>query len=252
MADWTQAPPYGPPPGATQPPPLASSPGWAPWVTGEAAGAGGGGGANPAITKVTLEVTRGETVEFATEGDTPGPWEKDDVTAETEPGVEPYQDFTRFRRLYPKVTYREYTKVTVKLIIEFANGKTKEEDYTFWEPGGAVHPLTNAYVYVWKQTSRKRIVHGRPMKIYVGTPPTRTGDKPRWPEETWRPTEEPPEQLLGMLWPPKPGGEYAAVMGPEWRDASAETLFAAASLRWVKFAEVKSAAAKGKSARRRG
>jgi hypothetical protein len=252
MADWTQAPPHEPPPGATQPAPLPTSPGWAPWVNGVAAGAGGGGGgANPATTSVQIQVTRGETVKFATEGDNPGPWEIQPVTSKLD---DPYRDFTRFRRKYPKITWREYTKVRVKVVIQFANGTTFEDDFTFWEPGPAV-PLQNWWVYTWKHTSGKReIEDGVIEDWYDGLPPDREGPKPWFPEDTYLPERSPPKYLrnVAMLDVPDIGGEYA-LLGPRWRDASAETLFAAAGRPWVKLSALKGAASKGaKRARSRG
>lgn len=119
MPAWTSPRTPVPPPGAVEPLPDITTPGWAAWAERAAnatadrdlpAGA-------PRRFQVTLEVTLGAREIWPISGDAPGPWEKTQ-TAQTPPG-ERHRDWTRFSRRYPRLIWQEVQAVNAVVVIDF-------------------------------------------------------------------------------------------------------------------------------------
>jgi hypothetical protein len=224
MSDWEQKPDLDEPPGKTDPRPSPSDSGWAEWVRKEANEAREkkyGPGTSKEY-KISLTVERIGTVDFATEGTVPGPWETEPVTAKTQPPAE-YKDFTRYRRKYPKIKIIRYEVYKVTLVIEFPqpDGGKLENTYHFWKSLGGTN-FEGIWVYRWKQTSGIRVVNNIELEWYDGTPWSNDTVKPWYPfDEFISPPESPPEYLLSMSLKSSAEEQYVA-----WRPARPDALLA--------------------------
>jgi hypothetical protein len=123
-----------------------------------------------------VSVRTGRRVPFPISGDDPGAWEADggrwDGTLESDLGI--YKagtemDYTRYRRLHPKVTFQDYQELIININYGWGScgawhhfwfGKGdclhRERELAFWYPVGAPYERQNVRAYRWVHTSAKK------------------------------------------------------------------------------------------------
>jgi hypothetical protein len=263
MASWTQSLPHDPAPGPVDPPPTRDDPNWRDWIRVKADECKETSGRQDDPVSFTFIVTDyGEFSWFAAKGEDPGPWEMEDVTAETPPDSDyEYRDYTRYTRLYPSVELHEYQSITVLVVFVFADGTTWEKEFTVWQATGNTQTIENYRVWRWRWTSWEED-RGGGLVIRVSDQ-TKPPDGVTAPDHVQDQTtgsyrDVPPRRLTDRI-PRKTSGPprefFIAADG--WGPASQATRILAGGRGWVKFAARGKAGrgeqrqARGKRARRR-
>jgi hypothetical protein len=215
MADWTNPypTPGDPPPGAIAPPApdqvQPTDPGWSQFVRNETDKTGLKWSPDCAVS---LEVVAtGVTNDWPLDGDNPDDYSadkdwgwKEDRTYETQP-PEPYQDFTRWVRHYPRVRMQHFVQYKAIVYVRCGAHFVNRPPVYFWKADGP--PTTGAHdAYFWTTTSgMKTDEYGKSFKW------TTTGKKtpppvqdPR-PDGSWfGPHETPPPWIVHPIeWHPK-------------------------------------------------
>jgi hypothetical protein len=249
MADWTQSLPEDPAPGPVDPPPTRDDPNWRPWIRSKADECKKISGRQEDPVSFTFIVTDyGPIFWFAAKGENPGPWEKEDVTAETEPGGDfEYRDYTRYTRLYPSVELHEYESIKVLVVFLFADGATWEKEFTVWQATGRTQTLANYRVWRWRWTSWEEDRGGG---LFI-----RVSDQTKPPDSVEAPDhlqdqdsdsyrDVPPRRLTDRI-PRRTSGQPREffIVADGWGPASQATRILAGGQGWVKFAALGKAAA---------
>lgn len=155
MAEWRNPLPLQPPPGPVEPDPSLDTPGWDLWAydVGRREAATVPGAKTPPNFVIKLTVRPGPWVWLVRTGEMPGPWEDDHATVESLPPAD-YEDWRRFRRVYPRVTYYEGREVVVELqiVLPPAAG-THVRHFLFHEIRSGPTVARDVVQHYWKQTS---------------------------------------------------------------------------------------------------
>jgi hypothetical protein len=217
MPDWT-APPFPPgdlPPGDINPPAPSeikpSTPGWSQFVDKEVPQTGLKWTPN-CLEGLTVEPT-GSTMTRPIDGDNPTDYTadkdwgwKEDRTYKTQP-PEPYRDFTRWVRHYPRMRTQKYVEYRATVFVVCGTQFVNRPPRNFWKPEG--DPQTGPVdVYTWTETSGlKTDADGHTYTWETSgkkPPPTQQSADPD--SLQLRPNETPPSSIL---FPP-----YR--FGPDW------------------------------------
>lgn len=155
MAEWRYPLPLQPPPGPVEPLPNLDTPAWDAWAYDVARreAATVPGARTPPDFVLKMTVTPGPWIWMVRSGEDPGPWEDDHATVETLPPAD-YQDWRRFRRVYPRVTYYEGREVAVVLEIQLPPAAgTHFRHFLFHEIRSGPTVAHNVVQHYWMQTS---------------------------------------------------------------------------------------------------
>jgi hypothetical protein len=206
MPDWTTPyKPEDPPPGPVNPPPpdqiQPTDPGWSEFVRKETDKTGLKW--TPACS-VSLEVAAtGASMTWPIDGDNPTDFEadkdwgwKEDRTYETVP-PDPYQDFTRWVRHYPKMRTQRYVQYKATVYVRCGAHFVNARPSYFWVPDGqeTTGPVD---IYLWTITSGlKTDEHGKTYKWTTTGKKTPPVNQAARPDASWlRPYETPPDWLI--------------------------------------------------------
>jgi hypothetical protein len=162
MAEWRNPLPLQPPPAAVDPHPTLDSSGWEAWAYNVARGESATVPGAPVPPKFTvkLTVTFGPWCWLARTGEEPGPWQDDHATVETLPPAA-YEDWRRFRRVYPRITYYEGREVRVEVKIDVPPAaQTRVRHFLFHEVRSGPTVARNVSQYHWARTSWQREAAG--------------------------------------------------------------------------------------------
>jgi hypothetical protein len=204
MPDWP-ATPIPPPeplvPGQVDPPPPAevqpTDPGWSAYVRKETDRTGLKWGPNCWVA-LSVEPT-GVSIVWPIDGDNPTDYSvdkdwgwKEDRTYETHP-PEPYQDFTRWVRHYPKMRTQKYVQYRALVTVHCGPHMVARPTSSFWKAEG--QPTTGPVdTYFWTVTSGLKTDAGGATYKW-----TTTGKKTPPPYQLAQPD---PTQLQGNETPP--------------------------------------------------
>jgi len=182
MANWTMSAPQPPPPGPADDD-REDQPDWARYIQSIVSAAWTRYYNFPVFHPepedwwANIEVELGDTIWAPLEGESPGPWEKDDAVKDGElevAGAKRKFDFTRYKRTYPSITLQQFREVIVTVKYgwgswwkyQIGQGRYKSETThraVFWEPMGDPQTFTNKTAYRWQVTSE-----GRGIRIVIG------------------------------------------------------------------------------------
>jgi hypothetical protein len=209
MPDWTVSPtiePYETAPGKVDPPPpdqvQPTDPGWAGWARKETDKTGLKW--TPECS-ISLEVrATGRTEDRPLDGDNPtgytadGNWGwTEDREYETTP-PEPYQDFTRWVRHYPKIRWQRVAQYRAQVIVRCGPHFVAPAPYFFYVPVGQPSQ-GSADEYMWTKTSGlEKGADGKEYKWRTSgkkTPPSYQRANPNTGDLS-RPQTTPPEWLV--------------------------------------------------------
>jgi hypothetical protein len=181
MGTWTNNPPPTPPPGPTSGDPPPTDPGWAPTVQKELDQAKKDRGNPPGSPWIRIDIKSGDTEVKYLDGDDPGEWERDaNVTVTFQ---SPHEDYTRFKRKYPKISWAWYRKITVTITIWWGPSiPLWTDELTYWVLDPPIHHETDWWIYRWRLTSYER-------QFDTGSGTTTTG---------WTTDDTPPEKITSI------------------------------------------------------
>lgn len=215
MAEWRYPLPLQPPPGAVEPEPTLETAGWDAWAYNVARNEAATvpGAKTPPQFTVKLTVTFGPWCWLTRSGEEPGPWQDDHATIETRPPAA-YEDWRRFRRVYPRITYYEGREVRVELhVIVPPAAATRVRHFLFHQVRSGPTVAREVAQYLWVQTSWNREAAGGvvwreenwdELKRAPGPVPT-TGDFPSTPTSRPPEIEEREREEVGLGEPPAGG-----------------------------------------------
>jgi hypothetical protein len=179
----------------------------------------------PSFT-IKLVVNFGPWCWLTRSGEEPGPWEDDHATVETRPPAA-YEDWRRFRRVYPRITYYEGREVRVELhIIVPPAAPARVRHFLFHQIRSGPTVVRAVPQYRWVRTSWNRDAAGGvvwreenwdELKKAPGPVPT-TGDFPSTPEPRPPEIEERERDTYGFGNPPEGGWKKKSDydLGVEW------------------------------------
>lgn len=221
MPDWKADPaePGPAPPGKVDPPsPSEVKPtddGWAKWVSKEIDKTGLKWGPECSLA-FEVSVT-GAVEQRAVEGDNPADYSagkdwgwNEDRTYETTP-PEPYQDFTRWVRHYPRIRLQKWVQYMARIVVRCGPHFVSSQPSFFWKADGA--PLeTSADEYAWTVTSG---MDGKLKWTTTGKkiPPSWGQARPQDGYDFGHPQTSPPDRFVHPLpyhWEPD------WKLGPDW------------------------------------
>lgn len=201
MADWTASPPDLAP-GPVEPAPNPIDPGWArflnryvenpldddPWTNPK-----------PTLTGVALEVVGKKRERVLVEGENPGNWFADKKIEVGE--GENYNDYTRYRRSFPSITFKWYMRYEIRWIATYSDGTiVRDTSMSYWVeiPGQQNQTARNFTITRWLHSSRfKRMPDGSEGKEEDLVPPGawRSFKEP-WPSDLDPPGDIPPRDVM--------------------------------------------------------
>lgn len=221
MPAWTSPRTPVPPPGAVNPLPDITTPGWSAWAERHANAAADRdlpAGA-PRKFQATLEVTPGAAQIWAISGDAPGPWERTQ-TAQTPTG-ETHRDWTRFSRRYPRMVWQEVQPVYAKVVIDYFGAQpTAFVHATFYHVLRGPVVEVGRVVHRWLRTSGERVT-GDGTRLRIDDLAARPDEAPvPTPEDLGVGDDDLPrtDSYSDLFWGKKlkPGREWTLDAGLDW------------------------------------